>query len=131
VLDALTATPGRDGVPESAARKASPEGRYDRGVRLRVNTRPHRTSNDEARRIEAEEDRALVQQAKAGDRGAFRRLVERHQRRAFAIAVGLVRDEADAHEIVQEAFLRVFKSLDAFEGTASFFTWLYRIVSNL
>jgi RNA polymerase sigma-70 factor (ECF subfamily) len=96
-----------------------------------VNTRSHRTSNDEARRIEAEEDRALVLQAKAGDRGAFRRLVERHQRRAFAIAVGFVRDEADAHEIVQEAFLRVFKSLDSFEGTASFFTWLYRIVSNL
>jgi RNA polymerase sigma-70 factor (ECF subfamily) len=98
---------------------------------LRVNTRPHRASNDEARRIEAEEDRALVLQAKSGDKVAFRRLVERHQRRAFAIAIGLVRDEADAHEIVQEAFLRVFKSLDSFEGTASFFTWLYRIVSNL
>ncbi|HVU03745.1 MAG TPA: sigma-70 family RNA polymerase sigma factor [Polyangiaceae bacterium] len=96
-----------------------------------MNTRSDRTSNDEARRIEAEEDRALVFQAKAGDRSAFRRLVERHQRRAFAIAIGLVRDEADAHEVVQEAFLRVFKGLDAFEGTSSFFTWLYRIVSNL
>ena len=42
---------------------------------------------------------------------AFRRLVERHQRRAFAIALALVRDENDARELVQDAFLRVFKSL--------------------
>jgi RNA polymerase sigma-70 factor (ECF subfamily) len=58
-------------------------------------------------------------------------LVERHQRRAFAIAVGLVRDENDAREIVQEAFLRVHKGLATFEGGSSFFTWLYRIVTNL
>jgi len=62
---------------------------------------------------------------------AFRKLVERHQRRAFAIAIGLVRDENDAREIVQEAFLRVFRSLDKFQGGSSFFTWLYRIVTNL
>lgn len=58
-------------------------------------------------------------------------MVERHQRRAFAIAVGLVRDENDAREIVQEAFLRVHKGLATFEGGSSFFTWLYRIVTNL
>jgi RNA polymerase sigma-70 factor (ECF subfamily) len=62
---------------------------------------------------------------------AFRRLVERHQRRAFALALTLVRDENDARELVQEAFLRVFKSLDGFQGSSSFFTWLYRIVTNL
>jgi RNA polymerase sigma-70 factor (ECF subfamily) len=57
--------------------------------------------------------------------------VERHQRRAFAIALGLVRDENDAKEIVQEAFLRVYRGLCAFNGQSSFFTWLYRIVTNL
>jgi RNA polymerase sigma-70 factor (ECF subfamily) len=62
---------------------------------------------------------------------AFRRLVERHQRRAFAIALGLVRDENDARELVQDAFLRVFKSLNSFQGGSSFFTWLYRIITNL
>ena len=62
---------------------------------------------------------------------AFRRLVERHQRRAFAIALGLVRDENDARELVQDAFLRVFKSLPSFQGGSSFFTWLYRIITNL
>jgi RNA polymerase sigma-70 factor (ECF subfamily) len=58
-------------------------------------------------------------------------LVDRHQRRAFAIAIGLVRDENDAREIVQEAFLRVYRSIDRFKGGSSFFTWLYRIVTNL
>jgi RNA polymerase sigma-70 factor (ECF subfamily) len=80
---------------------------------------------------EAEEDRALVRKAREGDTDAFRRLVERHQRRAFALAVGLVRDESDARELVQEAFIRVYRSLDGFEGGSSFFTWLYRIITNL
>ena len=53
-------------------------------------------------------------------RRRFRKLVERHQRRAFAIALALVRDENDARELVQDAFLRVFKSLGASrEGRAS------------
>ncbi len=63
--------------------------------------------------------------------GAFRQLVERHQRRAFAIALALVRDENDARELVQDAFLRVFKNLGGFQGGSSFFTWLYRIITNL
>jgi RNA polymerase sigma-70 factor (ECF subfamily) len=87
------------------------------------------TKQDRAR--EAEEDRALIARAQAGDMGAFRRLVERHQRRAFAIALSLVRDENDARELVQDAFLRVFKNLGGFQGGSSFFTWLYRIITNL
>jgi RNA polymerase sigma-70 factor (ECF subfamily) len=69
--------------------------------------------------------------AQRGDQAAFRRLVERHQRRAFAIAMGLVRDENDARELVQEAFLRVYRGISSFQGGSSFFTWLYRIVTNL
>jgi RNA polymerase sigma-70 factor, ECF subfamily len=96
-----------------------------------VNTRGGKSSNEEARKLEAEEDRVLISQARTGSSEAFRSLVERHQRRAFAIAIGLVRDENDAREIVQEAFLRVYRGLESFEGTSSFFTWLYRIVTNL
>jgi RNA polymerase sigma-70 factor (ECF subfamily) len=88
-------------------------------------------SNDEARRLAADEDRRLIASAKSGDKNAFKELVLRHQRRAFAVAIGLVRDENDAKEVVQEAFLRVYRGLDAFEGTSSFFTWFYRIVTNL
>lgn len=100
-----------------------------------LNSADPRASNREQRAREADEDRALIVQAQSKDatsaEAAFRKLVERHQRRAFAIAVGLVRDENDAREIVQEAFLRVYRGLDTFEGGSSFFTWLYRIVTNL
>jgi RNA polymerase sigma-70 factor (ECF subfamily) len=96
-----------------------------------LNSASRRASNRLARQAEAEEDRALIERAKSGDRTAFRELVERHQRRAFAIALALVRDENDAREIVQEAFLRVYRGLDTFHGGSSFFTWLYRIVTNL
>jgi len=98
----------------------------------RVNTPPPGASNSKQERArEAEEDRALIARAQAGDMVAFRRLVERHRRRAFAIALQLVRDENDARELVQDAFIRVFKNLQGFQGTSSFFTWLYRIITNL
>ncbi len=96
-----------------------------------MNSARRNASNRAERRREAEEDRVLVEKAQKGDKAAFRELVERHQRRAFAIAIGLVRDENDAREIVQEAFLRVYRSVDRFQGGSSFFTWLYRIVTNL
>ncbi len=89
------------------------------------------SNTKEARLREAEEDRVFIAKAQAGDAAAFRRLVERHQRRAFAIALGLVRDENDARELVQDAFLRVHRSLATFQGGSSFFTWLYRIITNL
>ncbi|MCL2778341.1 MAG: sigma-70 family RNA polymerase sigma factor [Polyangiaceae bacterium] len=97
-----------------------------------VNTRISEASNaKQVRQREAEEDRGLIAKAQQGDKGAFRQLVERHQRRAFALALSLVRDESDARELVQEAFLRVYKSLPTFQGSSSFFTWLYRIITNL
>lgn len=97
----------------------------------RVNSPSPQASNREARRREAEEDRELIKRAQRGDQAAFRSLVDRHQRRAFTIAMGLVRDENDARELVQDAFLRVYKGLNAFQGNSSFFTWLYRIITNL
>ena len=102
----------------------------DRNVRG-VNRGEQPASNRVEREQESEQDRRLIVRAQAGDSGAFRLLVERHQRRVFAIALGLVRDEQDAREIAQEAFLRVHKGLPQFHGGSSFFTWLYRIVTNL
>ncbi|HEX2732976.1 MAG TPA: sigma-70 family RNA polymerase sigma factor [Polyangiaceae bacterium] len=73
----------------------------------------------------------LIDRARHGDGSAFASLVRAHQARAHALAVQLVKDEHDAREIVQEAFLRVYRALDRFEGDSAFFTWLYRIVNNL
>ena len=117
---------GRAAQPRSPAPTKA-----DTDVAASVNSAARRASNRLARQAEAEEDRALIERARQGDRAAFRELVERHQRRAFAIAVALVRDENDAREIVQEAFLRVWRGLETFHGGSSFFTWLYRIVTNL
>lgn len=76
----------------------------------------------------ADEDRALVARARAGDAAAFRALVERHQARAFALARRLVRDETEAEEVAQDAFLRAWSALPGFRAEASFGTWLHRIV---
>jgi RNA polymerase sigma-70 factor (ECF subfamily) len=75
-------------------------------------------------------DTELVQRAREGDRDAFRVLVERHQRASFALAMGMLRHEADARDALQEAFLKAFRNLGHFHGDAAFSTWLYRIVTN-
>jgi RNA polymerase sigma-70 factor, ECF subfamily len=107
------------------------EGGSAKSATPKVNTPAASASNLEARRAEAEEDRVLIESAQRGDSRAFRKLVERHQRRAFAIAYAMVRDENDAKDIVQEAFVRVYRGLDRFEGGSRFFTWFYRILTNL
>jgi RNA polymerase sigma-70 factor, ECF subfamily len=117
--------------PSPAGPKAQAGGRVANSSEGRVNTAERRASNQQARRAEAEEDRVLIEAAQKGDQAAFRKLVERHQRRAFAIALGMVRDENDARDLVQEAFIRVYRGLDRFEGGSTFFTWFYRIVTNL
>ncbi len=76
-------------------------------------------------------EKELVRLAKAGDAEAFRQLFERHNRRAFALALGVVRNPDDALDIVQDAFIKAHRYLPKFEGTSSFYTWLYRIVMNL
>ena len=77
------------------------------------------------------DDRELVAAAQRGDRDAFKTLFERYHRRAYALALGVVRHPDDALDVVQEAFIKAHKYLDKFEGNASFYTWLYRIVMNL
>ena len=85
----------------------------------------------DARAQERQHDQALLARAANGEARAFREIVDRHQRRAHAVAYGILRNPEDAREVVQEAFLRVYKHLKEFEGQASFGTWLYRIVVNL
>lgn len=119
----------QEGVPADGA---EPNGKVVPEALAALNRRFEGASNTKQARIrEAEEDRGLIAKAQQGDMAAFRQLVERHQRRAFAIALSLVRDENDARELVQDAFLRVYRSLPSFQGGSSFFTWLYRIITNL
>ena len=75
-------------------------------------------------------DHDLVQRVQAGDSAAFRALYDKYHRRAFAVAMGVVKNEDDALDVVQVAFVKVHKNIHKFHGSASFYTWLYRIVMN-
>lgn len=77
------------------------------------------------------EEQELIRRAQRGEEAAFETLVRRHQQRAFRVARQLVPSDEDARDLVQDAFLRVFKSLERFDFQFSFATWLYRIVTNL
>jgi len=79
----------------------------------------------------AKGDHDLVQRVQAGDTAAFRALFDKFHRRAFAVAMGVVKNEDDALDAVQEAFVKVHKNIHKFEGSSSFYTWLYRIVMNV
>lgn len=86
---------------------------------------------NEAKSRARERDRELVALVQGGDQAAFRELFDSYHRRAFAIAIGVVKNEEEALDIVQEAFIKVHKHIHNFQGSSSFYTWLYRIVMNL
>jgi len=75
-------------------------------------------------------DAAVVAQVLAGDRDAFRVLVERHSRSIYRVAYRMTGSQQDAEELVQEVLLRAYKSLGRFEMRSNFSTWLYRIAIN-
>lgn len=78
-----------------------------------------------------EEEKALIEACQAGDLAAFETLVRRYEKKVYWIAFNLVGDTEEAHDLGQEAFLRVFKALGRFKTQYNFYTWLYRIVVNL
>lgn len=75
-------------------------------------------------------DREVVAQVQQGDRDAFRILVERHGPGVFRLAFRMVRNEAEAEDLVQESFIKAYRAIATFDGRSSFTTWLYRITSN-
>jgi RNA polymerase sigma-70 factor (ECF subfamily) len=79
---------------------------------------------------ELELDSELVQRAKAGDKGAFDLLVRKYQHRIAAVVSRFVRDYAECQDVVQDSFIRAYKSLAGFRGDSQFYTWMYRIAVN-
>jgi RNA polymerase sigma-70 factor, ECF subfamily len=76
------------------------------------------------------DDLTLVRRARSGDQRAFGLLVERYQKKVYAVALGMVKDPEEAMDVSQEAFVKVHRYLDRFKGDSSFYTWLYRITTN-
>ena len=77
------------------------------------------------------EEQGLVRKAQSGDRLAFEELVRRYDRDVLRLALHLVHRPEEAQDIYQESFLRVYRNLHRFRFECSFYTWLYRIVTNV
>ncbi|HXW63385.1 MAG TPA: sigma-70 family RNA polymerase sigma factor [Candidatus Acidoferrales bacterium] len=85
----------------------------------------------QAAAVRLAEEHALVRKAQSGDRLAFEDLVRRYDRDVLRLALHLVHRPEEAQDIYQEAFLRVYRNLHRFRFECSFYTWLYRIVTNV
>jgi RNA polymerase sigma-70 factor (ECF subfamily) len=78
----------------------------------------------------SESDSVAVAKVLRGEGDAYRMLVERHSRFVFRLAFRITGNESDAEDVVQDAFLRAFKSLHSYDSRATFSTWLHRIAAN-
>lgn len=75
-------------------------------------------------------EQLIIQKAIRGDPAAYRFLLNKYKTYSFSIAVKIVKNREDAEEVVQDSFVRAFKALRNFNGSAKFSTWLYKIVYN-
>ena len=85
---------------------------------------------NEADQAEATEDGRLVSRALKGDFSAFDQLVNRYERRVYALALRIVRNDADAQDVTQNTLLALLEKLDSFRGESSFAAWILRIATN-
>lgn len=77
-----------------------------------------------------DQETIYIQQVLAGDINRYSYFVEKYQKMAFATAMGILGNEADAEEAVQDAFLKAFRGLGSFKGVSKFSTWLCKITIN-
>lgn len=87
---------------------------------------PHNKSDPRAAELPV-----LIEACLRNERGAFRELVEDHQKYVFHLAFRVLHDEEDARDVVQETFLRVWRHLSEYDPRTKFTTWLYTIAVNL
>ncbi len=76
-------------------------------------------------------DQKLIMKIKSGNKKALGTLVEKHKKMAFQVALGIVGNRDDAYDISQEAFIRVYRSIDTYDESKPFLPWFYTIITNL
>jgi len=81
--------------------------------------------------LPAKDDRTLIERAQAGDRSAFELLVQRYDRQVLRLALNVLGSAEDARDVYQEAFLKIYRNLHRFRFECAFYTWIYRIVTNI
>lgn len=96
-----------------------------------TSSKPTLAAKRETSKREAAEDASLVRRFVGGDEAAFTEIVLRHRERLFGLAFGLLRNRADAEEIVQDTFIRAHRGLAKFRGDSSLATWLHHVTLNL
>jgi RNA polymerase sigma-70 factor (ECF subfamily) len=95
------------------------------GLTIALNTSTSKSA------VKSGEEFSLIRDAQAGDRNAFEELVRRHDREVLRLAQSLMRSAEDARDVYQESFLRAYRNIGRFRFECSFYTWLYRIVTNV
>jgi RNA polymerase sigma-70 factor (ECF subfamily) len=121
--DRDAASPARPPAAARSARKAP----VNTGVQPASKPTSSSTSGDDTR----ETDLELVRRCQKGDSKAFEDLLGRYRRKVYGLAMGMVGNRDDAMDVMQDAFVRVFRHIHSFQGDSSFYTWLYRITMNL
>jgi RNA polymerase sigma-70 factor, ECF subfamily len=76
------------------------------------------------------EDHRLISSLQAGDESAYEQLIGRFQSAVYNLAYRLLNDQADASDVAQEVFLKIFRNVGSFRGDSSLRTWVYRIAVN-
>ena len=76
-------------------------------------------------------DPVLVGRCQRDDLAAYELLVKRYRQKVYALAFSMLRNETDAGDVAQDAFVRGWQAIKKFKGSSSFYTWIYRITTNL
>src|ERR1700735_428656 len=77
------------------------------------------------------DDKLLIERAQSGERAAFDELVHRYDRDVLRLALSVLHSSEDARDVYQESFLKIYRNLHRFRSECSFYTWIYRIVTNV
>jgi RNA polymerase sigma-70 factor, ECF subfamily len=101
-------------------------------ARISVNIPVDAASNPAHEGVQREfDDRELVERCQEGDLDAYEILVGRYRNKVYGLAYSMLRHEQDATDLCQEAFVRGWQGIRRFRKSASFYTWIYRITTNL
>ena len=96
------------------------------GLRSRV--KPKRDAMEPPR---SDEDKQLVARTQEGDAGAFDELVVKYTPRLYGLVYNMTSNHEDTNDLLQDVFSKAYKSIGGFRGKSSFYTWIYRIVTNV
>lgn len=79
-------------------------------------------------RMHFKDDSFYIEKTLGGDLNAFGQLIQKHEKYAYTLAFRILKNQEDAEEVAQDAFMKVYYSLNSFEGKSKFTTWLYKII---